>query len=46
MDFYTAILIITLSLLIVTSIDVCTNRVINDKMKRGSIMNRTSKNRQ
>lgn len=38
MDFYTANLIITLAFLSVTVIDVCTNRVIDNKMKKGSIL--------
>ena len=38
MGFYTANLIITLAFLSVTVIDVCTNRVIDNKMKKGSIL--------
>lgn len=38
MNFYTANLIITLAFLSVTVIDVCTNRVIDNKMKKGSIL--------
>lgn len=37
MDLYTAIVLITAALLIITIIGVCTNRVISNKMKEGSI---------